>query len=91
MAPLNLEQQVYSPFQRQWLSVINADIGKYLTEAATPDANSPFVKDHPVFQKLFASEVPSDINGFQCPDKDNMAIVWPAGTDSAREVRPILQ
>jgi deoxyribodipyrimidine photo-lyase len=70
--------------------MINADSGKYLTEAASPDANSPSVKDHPVFLKLFASEVPSDVDGFQCPDQDRMAIVWPAGTDTAREVRLIV-
>ncbi len=89
--PLNPEHQVYSPFQRQWLSVINADADKYLTEAASPDANSPSVKDHLGFQKLFASEVPSHVDGFQCPDKDRMTLVWPAGTDTAREVRLIIQ
>jgi deoxyribodipyrimidine photo-lyase len=62
-------------------------MGQYLTEAAAPDANPSFVKDHPVFERLFASEVPSDVDGFKCPDKDKMAIVWPAGTDTAREVR----
>jgi hypothetical protein len=70
--------------------MINADIGKYLTEAAIPDANSPSVKDDPVFMKLFASEVPSDVDGFQCPDEDRMTTVWPAGTDTAREVRQIV-
>lgn len=69
------------------MSVINADTEMYLTEATTPDANSPSVKDHPVFRDLFASEVPSRIAGFECPDKDKMALVWPAGTDTAREVR----
>ena len=87
MVPVNTEFQVYSPFQRQWVSVINADTDKYLAEATTPDANSPSVKDHPVFQELFASEVPSQIVGFECLDKDKMALVWPAGTDTAREVR----
>ena len=83
---VNPEYQVYSPFQRQWLSVINADVDKYLAEAETPSANSPSVKDHPLFQKLFASEIPSHVDGFQCCDKDQMAVVWPAGTDAAREV-----
>ncbi|KAH9966087.1 DNA photolyase, FAD-binding/Cryptochrome [Russula dissimulans] len=77
---------VYSPFQRQWLSTINTDIDKYLAEAAPPKANPPSVKSHPAFQKLFASEVPSYIEGFQCPDKDKMAVIWPAGTDIAREI-----
>jgi len=83
---VNPEYQVYSPFQRQWTSVINADVDKYLEEAETPSANSPSVKDHSLFQNLFASEIPSHIEGFQCSDKDQMAVVWPAGTDSAREV-----
>ena len=66
--------------------MINADVDKYLVEAETPSANSPSVKDHSLFQKLFASEIPSHIEGFQCSDKDQMAVVWPAGTDAAREV-----
>lgn len=83
---MNFEYQVYSPFQRQWLSVINADVDEYLAEAEGPNANSPSLKNHSVFRKLFASEVPSHIEGFQCSDKDQMAVVWPAGTDAAREV-----
>jgi hypothetical protein len=83
---VNPEYQVYSPFQRQWLSVINADVDKYLAEAEAPSANSPSVKDHSLFQKLFASDIPSHIEGFQCSDKDQMSVVWPAGTDAAREV-----
>jgi hypothetical protein len=83
---LKPEYQVYSPFQRQWLSVINADVDKYLAEAETPSANPPSVKDHSLLQKLFASEIPLHIEGFQCSDKDQMAVIWPAGTDAAREV-----
>jgi deoxyribodipyrimidine photo-lyase len=66
--------------------VINADVDTYLAEAEAPGANSPSVKDHSLFQKLFASEIPSHIEGFRCSDKDQMAVVWPAGTDAAREV-----
>jgi hypothetical protein len=66
--------------------MINADVDKYLAEAESPSANSPSVKDHSLFQKLFASEIPSHIEGFRCSDKDQMAVVWPAGTDAAREV-----
>lgn len=73
------------------MSVINTDTDKYLTEATTPDANSPSVKDHPVFQELFAREIPSHVDGFECPDKDKMALVWPAGAGAAREVRLIVQ
>lgn len=83
---VNPECQVYSPFQRQWSSVINADLDKYLAEAEAPSANPPSVKDHSLFQELFASEIPSHIEGFRCSDKDQMAVVWPAGTDAAREV-----
>lgn len=88
---VNPEYQVYSPFQRQWSSVINADVDKYLAEAESPSANSPSVKGHPLFQKLFASEIPSHVEGFRCSDKDQMAVVWPAGTDAAREVSWTLQ
>ncbi|KAF8505635.1 DNA photolyase [Russula emetica] len=42
--------------------------------------------DHSLFQKLFASEIPSHIEGFQCSDKDQMSVVWPAKTDVAREM-----
>ncbi|KAI0251262.1 DNA photolyase, FAD-binding/Cryptochrome [Lactifluus subvellereus] len=77
---------VYSPFQRQWLSTINENTEKYLAEAASPGANSPSVRNHSVFGKLFESEVPSHVEGYQCSDKDEMAVVWPAGTDAAREM-----
>ena len=87
---VNSEYQVYSPFQRQWSSVINADVDKYLAEAAAPSANSPSVKNHSPFKKLFASEIPSHIEGFQYSDNDKMAVVWPAGTDAAREVCLVL-
>lgn len=66
--------------------MINADVDKYLVEAEAPSANSLSVKDHSLFQNLFASEIPSHIEGFQCSDKDQMAVVCPAGTDAAREV-----
>ncbi|KAI0307298.1 DNA photolyase, FAD-binding/Cryptochrome [Multifurca ochricompacta] len=77
---------VYSPFQRQWLSTLNQNTDKYLAEAASPFANSPSVKNHPVISKLFASETPSHVENFRCPDKDIMAVVWPAGTDAARKM-----
>jgi hypothetical protein len=43
---VNPECPFYSQFQRQWSSVINADVDKYLAEAEAPSANSPSVKDH---------------------------------------------
>jgi hypothetical protein len=88
---VNPEYQVYSPFQRQWSSMINADVDKYLAEAESPSANSPSVKGPSLFQKLFASEIPSHIEGFRCSDKGHMATVWPAGTDAVREVSWTLQ
>ncbi|KAH9977930.1 DNA photolyase, FAD-binding/Cryptochrome [Lactifluus volemus] len=69
---------VYSPFQRQWLSTINNDISKYLAEAPP--------RLHPVFGKLFGSEIPCQVDGYTCSDKDKMAVVWPAGIDAAREM-----
>lgn len=80
--------QVFSPFQRQWLAVINENPNQYLAEAESPSANPPTVKDHPIFGNMFSSEVPSHVEGFQCPDKDQMAVIWPAGMDAAREVCP---
>jgi deoxyribodipyrimidine photo-lyase len=78
--------QVYSPFQRQWSAVINENLDQYLAEAASPSANAPTVKDHPIFGKMFSSEVPSHVEGFQCLDKDQMTLIWPAGVDAAHEV-----
>ncbi|KAH8999252.1 DNA photolyase, FAD-binding/Cryptochrome [Lactarius akahatsu] len=77
---------VFSPFQRQWLAAINKNPNQYLAEAVSPSANPPTVRDHPILGKMFSSEVPSRVEGFQCLDKHQMAVIWPAGMDAAREM-----
>ncbi|KAI0269121.1 DNA photolyase, FAD-binding/Cryptochrome [Gloeopeniophorella convolvens] len=79
-------RQVYSPFQRQWVSVINDCTQKYLTEVPPPNENPASVKNHPILGTFFNSEIPSHVAGFDCPDKDEMSVIWPAGTDAAREM-----
>lgn len=77
---------VYSPFQRQWSATINENTGQYLAEAGSPSANPPTVKEYPIFGKMFSSEIPTYVEGFQCSDKDQMTAIWPAGMDAAQEM-----
>ncbi|KAI0052987.1 hypothetical protein FA95DRAFT_1482511 [Auriscalpium vulgare] len=77
---------VYSPFQRQWLTVLNADRDKYLAGLPPPEANPSSIRDHPTYRTLFDSPIPDHIDGFECADRDQMTVTWPAGSDAAREM-----
>lgn len=44
-----------------------------------------------MFGKLFDTEVPESIEGFECKDRDQMKESWPEGLDDAQEVSPVLQ
>ena len=80
--------QVYSPYKKQWLKVVNDKLDHYLKEVARPTANDPSVRKSKIFAPLFEAEVPASIPGFELDDaeKEKMAEVWPAGESAAREV-----
>ncbi|VDB85450.1 unnamed protein product [Peniophora sp. CBMAI 1063] len=77
---------VYSPFQKQWIQVLNSDINKHLGEAPYPQANADTIQSDAVFADLFKAEIPDHVDGFECDDSDAMRESWPAGSDAAREM-----
>ncbi|TFY67796.1 hypothetical protein EVG20_g3814 [Dentipellis fragilis] len=76
---------VYSPFMRQWLPEVNKDLAKYIAEVPYPAGNADSVREHEIFGPLFDSDIPEEIEGFKCEDKEAMLKLWPEGTDAARE------
>lgn len=52
-----------------------------------PLGNDPSIRNDPHFGKLFdATSIPDQVEGFECPDRDQIAEVWPEGTEAAKEV-----
>lgn len=76
---------VFSPFHRSWIDAVNKHL-EWIEEAPTPTANPPSIRDHTTFGAIFTSEVPTVVEGFECSDKDSMAILWPAGNDAAKQI-----
>ncbi|TFK29384.1 Cryptochrome/photolyase FAD-binding domain-containing protein [Coprinopsis marcescibilis] len=79
---------VYSPYQKQWISVVNAAIARYLEEAKHPEANQPSIRSCPKLGELFNSALPVSVAGFELEDDDATAMkeLWPEGEDKAKEV-----
>ncbi|KAF8812552.1 hypothetical protein BYT27DRAFT_7087205 [Phlegmacium glaucopus] len=79
---------VYSPYQRQWITTINADIPYYLEDCLPPMPNNDSIRSSDLFGPLFDSLVPSMIEGFELDGADRalMAKVWPEGEDVAAEI-----
>lgn len=82
-------KQVYSPWQRNWLSVLNANLD-WLQAAPLPQANNKSIKSSPMYRPLFETPVPETVQGFECVDRDKMSEYWPAGTKSAETVCRLL-
>ncbi|KDQ64618.1 hypothetical protein JAAARDRAFT_116599 [Jaapia argillacea MUCL 33604] len=76
---------IYSPFQRNWLSQINSNLS-WLDEAPPPSPNPKSVHEDPAFKILFEAPIPDVVEGFECMDREEMKEMWPAGTDSAKQV-----
>jgi deoxyribodipyrimidine photo-lyase len=76
---------MFSPFHRSWIDALNKHL-EWIEEAPVPKANPPSIRNHTTFGSLFTSEVPATIEGFECSDKESMAILWPAGNDAAKQV-----
>lgn len=77
--------QVYSPWLKTWTSVVLAN-QKCLHEAPAATANHPEVRNHAILGPIFNSEIPESIPGFECADKEQMELLWPAGTEVALKV-----
>jgi hypothetical protein len=53
----------------------------------TPKENDAAIRQHERFGKLFdETDIPDDVEGFECKDKERMAEIWPEGMDHAKEV-----
>lgn len=79
---------VYSPYQRQWVITINADIPYYLEDHPSPTPNNESIRSSDLFGPLFDVPVPTVIEGFELDDADRaiMEKVWPVGEEVAAEV-----
>ncbi|CAA7259870.1 unnamed protein product [Cyclocybe aegerita] len=79
---------VYSPYQRNWIATLNANIPYYLEECPDPVANDENVRSSKIFAKLFDTGVPDYIEGFRLDDADRekMKEVWPAGEEVAAKM-----
>jgi deoxyribodipyrimidine photo-lyase len=52
-----------------------------------PHGNDVGIRQHEHFGKLFdATSIPDQVEGFECEDREEMAEVWPEGTEVAKEV-----
>jgi deoxyribodipyrimidine photo-lyase len=80
---------VYTPYQKLWLTKLNANIPYYLENCPTPHANSEAVRTIVPFAALFDTSVPESVPGFELDpaDRAKMQEVWPAGEIKARDVR----
>ncbi|KAG2116073.1 DNA photolyase, FAD-binding/Cryptochrome [Suillus discolor] len=79
---------VYSPYQRNWISILNSNLSDYLKEFPSPDPNPSTIRENHVFGPLFDIDVPVSVHGFELDPEEaaNMANIWPAGTLSAKEM-----
>jgi deoxyribodipyrimidine photo-lyase len=60
-----------------------------LEEYPEPAPNPDTIRQHPVYGKLIQDEqwnVPDEVEGFQCRDRELMDKLWPVGTDKALQV-----
>ncbi|KAH9482561.1 Deoxyribodipyrimidine photo-lyase [Psilocybe cubensis] len=79
---------VYSPYQKNWIATVNANLPFYLEDCSSPVANEPSVRALKSLGPLFESQIPKFIVGFELTeqDRDKMKEVWPAGEISAANV-----
>lgn len=84
----NRAYAVYSPYQRQWIQILNNNLGYYLEDCAEPKANPESIRHIKKFARLFDAPIPADIPGFELEqrDKETMEKVFPAGEDAAAKV-----
>ncbi|ELU45586.1 putative DNA photolyase [Rhizoctonia solani AG-1 IA] len=57
-----------------------------LEESPTPKPNDNKTRNHPKVGDLFKCEIPESVEGFECHDRENMTLLYPAGEEAAHEV-----
>ncbi|KAJ7180222.1 FAD binding domain of DNA photolyase-domain-containing protein [Mycena crocata] len=79
---------VYSPYQKVWLTKLNANIPYYLEDCPAPQPNTESVRTSVNFAPLFDSSVPESVAGFELDpsDREKMQQVWPAGETVAKDI-----
>ena len=78
--------QVFSPFHRRWIEALNKNL-EWITEAPTLVPNDHEIHSHSSYADLFNQEVPDEVEGFECEDREKMKVIWPEGHSAAKEVR----
>ena len=84
--------QIYSPYQKNWISTVNARIAEYTGFAPHLQPNTETIRASTLYGPLFDTPVPDMVEGFKLEDvdKQKMEEIWPAGTDAAKDVRIFL-
>lgn len=79
---------VYSPYQRNWLATLNANLAYFLEDCPFPEANEESIRSLEPFSCLFETPVPSSLDGFQLTenDQEKMREVWPEGEKFAADI-----
>jgi deoxyribodipyrimidine photo-lyase len=78
--------QVFSSFHRRWIEALNKNL-HWIAEAPMPTPNDCEIHSHSSYADLFNQEVPDEVEGFQCEDREKMKVIWPEGHSAATEVR----
>lgn len=93
MSLKNTAYSVFSPFHRGWSSLLAKDLDHYSKDYPMPKANSDNIREDKILGQLFQDKVPEKVEGFEMPSveyADRVRALYPAGTDVAEQVSPLL-
>ncbi|KAF9653387.1 hypothetical protein BDM02DRAFT_3087670 [Thelephora ganbajun] len=76
---------VFSPFHRRWIEALNRNL-HWIAEASVPTPNDYEIHSHSSYADLFNQEVPDEVEGFECEDREKMKVIWPEGHGAAKEM-----
>ncbi|KAJ7764998.1 FAD binding domain of DNA photolyase-domain-containing protein [Mycena maculata] len=84
----NNSYAVFTPYQKVWLTKLNANTPHYLANYPKPHPNPESVRTSLKFAPLFDSVVPESVPGFELDpaDRAKMEEVWPAGETVAHDI-----
>ena len=60
---------------------------EWIAEAPKLTPNDHDIHSHSSYADLFNQEVPDEVEGFECEDREKMKVIWPEGHSAAKEVR----
>ncbi|MBW0512689.1 hypothetical protein O181_052404 [Austropuccinia psidii MF-1] len=84
----NNPYSVFGPWQRNWANLVNSNFDDYIESAAECGSNNEDAKTDNIIGKLFESEVPSFIPGFQLSPEEIKAMKehWKEGEQAAQDL-----